>query len=62
MLKPTILLNGKVAGVWKRRKKGRKITISLEPFRRLDKREYRLVENAVERYGGYCNTVVEVEG
>ena len=61
MLKPTILLNGRVAGVWTWRKRGRKIIVSLELFRRLEKREYTLVEGAVERYGGFCDTVVEVE-
>jgi hypothetical protein len=61
MPRPTFLLNGRVAGTWMRKKRGRRTVVSLEPFRRFGKKEVALVEAAVKRYAGFLETQVEIE-
>jgi hypothetical protein len=60
MFKPVLVLDGRVAGVWKRRMKARSIEISFEPFRRLSEEQRREVERAAQRYGRFIGTAVEL--
>jgi hypothetical protein len=48
-----IVLNGRVAGTWKKAMKKDSVEIRLNPFRELDKGEQAAVEAEVERYGRF---------
>jgi len=37
---PVLLVDGRVAGVWSRRQRGRRVEIRVEPFRRLSKAQH----------------------
>jgi len=60
MMKPTLVVNGRVAGIWKQIRRKSKITIFVEPFRELTENEDRLLARAAERYGRFHNTVAEL--
>jgi hypothetical protein len=47
---PTVLVDGVVAGIWRRVRKGKKMEIAVEPARRLDKAE---LEAEAERIGKF---------
>ena len=51
-----IIVNGRVAGTWKRTLKKKTIEISLKPFRNLDDEELEAVESEVTRYGKFFGT------
>ena len=62
-LTAVIVLNGKVAGTWKRAMKKDSVEIRLSPFRELDNDEQEAVESEVERYGRFFGMpAVIVEG
>jgi hypothetical protein len=50
---PTLLIDGAVAGLWRRAKRGKKVEIAVEPARRLSAAERSEVEVEVERIGGF---------
>jgi hypothetical protein len=50
---PTLVLDGVVAGIWRREKRGRRIEISVEPARRLSGQERRALEGEAERIGRF---------
>jgi Winged helix DNA-binding domain len=52
-LTAVIVLNGRVAGTWKKAMKKESVEIRLNPFRELDKDEREAVEAMVERYGRF---------
>jgi hypothetical protein len=52
-LTAVIIINGRVAGTWKRALKRETIEISLKPFRKLDYDEQEAVESEVTRYGNF---------
>jgi len=62
MMKPTVIVNGKVAGVWKQTRRKDRIMISVDPFRKLLDREYRVLARAADRYGRFYNTAAELAG
>ena len=47
---PTVLVDGVVAGIWRRARKGKRVEIAVEPAERLDKAE---LEAEVERIGRF---------
>jgi hypothetical protein len=53
-LTAVIVLNGRVAGTWKRTLKKNRIEIRLNPFRRLSKNEHEALESEVARYGKFA--------
>jgi Winged helix DNA-binding domain len=53
---PTLLVDGVVAGLWRRSKLGKRIAILVEPVRRLNAEERRLLETEVERIGAFFDT------
>lgn len=62
-LTAVILLNGRVAGTWKRAMKKDSVEIRLNPFRELDNDEQEAVEREVARYGRFFGIpAVIVEG
>ena len=62
-LTAVIVLNGKVAGTWKRAMKKDSVEIRLSPFRKLENDEQDAVESEVARYGKFFGMpAVIVEG
>lgn len=57
---PTIVLNGRVAGIWKRTVKKDKIVIETKPFATFKKGEKDVVARAAERYGQFAGMPVEL--
>jgi hypothetical protein len=55
-LTAVIIVNGRVAGTWKRTLKKKTIEISLKPFRNLDDDELEAVKSEVTRYGKFFGT------
>ena len=53
MFSATIVIDGKVAGTWKRTLNKKSVTISTNLFRPLSKREARALEGAIGRYGEF---------
>ena len=53
-----IIINGRVAGTWKRMLKKNDVQIQLFPFRALNKNEQRLVEQEAERFGRFLQKEV----
>jgi DNA glycosylase AlkZ-like len=54
----TIVLDGRIAGTWKRILKKSEVLIELAPFRDLTKAEDRVITDAVERYGKFLGLPV----
>jgi Winged helix DNA-binding domain len=50
---PTLLIDGVVAGIWRRAKKGKKIEIAVEPAQRLTSEERGELEAEAERIGSF---------
>ena len=48
---PVLLVDGQVAGVWHQKRSGRRIAVTVEPLRRLDKRRVADLEIQVSRLG-----------
>ncbi len=54
---PTIVINGKVAGLWKRTMSRGKTTIELKPFTPLNKIEKEMVNEATEKYRAFAGPI-----
>ena len=52
-ISPVVLVNGRIAGVWKHTRKGRRIAVEIEPFVRLQKWARTQVEAEAERLAGF---------
>jgi Winged helix DNA-binding domain len=61
-LTAVIVLNGKVAGTWKRAMKKDSVEIRLSPFRELDNDEQEAVEREVARYGKFFGIPAVIAG
>ena len=60
MPKATILLDGAVAGTWKRTVGKQRIQVTLEPFRKLDKGEVDTLREAARRFGDFYGKQIEI--
>ena len=56
----TIIVDGRVAGIWRRTLKKNAVVIELSPFTPLTEAENRAVGMAANRYGAYLNLPVEL--
>jgi len=61
MPRPTILLDGKVAGTWKRKMAKKSIQVTIEPFRPLEKGELDALQQAARRYAAFYGLNAEFE-
>lgn len=61
MLQPTIVVDGKVIGIWRRESKGARTIVTLEPFRPLSAAERQAVEAAAGRYAAYLSMPVDLQ-
>jgi hypothetical protein len=50
---PTLLVDGVVTGLWRRAKRGKRVEIVVEPGRRLNAEESRLLKQEAERIGSF---------
>jgi len=53
MFMPTIVIDGRIVGIWKRTIKAKQVVITLDPFVPLSKADLSLIDQAAERYGAY---------
>jgi hypothetical protein len=60
MFKPVILVNGKVAGIWKRTVKKDKVMIEPQFFQSPDEDIMKMLESAAVGYGRFVGKEVEV--
>lgn len=60
MFASTIIVNGRVAGVWSRTLKKQLITISAQPFTALGKTQERLFAQAAQRYAAFLGKAAEI--
>lgn len=60
VFKPTLVVDGEVAGVWKRRTLARDVVIEVEPFEPLDESMWAQVERAGTAYGRHLGRRAEV--
>jgi hypothetical protein len=58
MLSPTIVVNGKVTGTWRRMIKNNKVLIEIFPFTSLNKKQHNKIIIAAEQYGRFINKTV----
>ena len=58
--KPVVIVDGGVLGVWRRKKKSKRIALSIEPFQRLGKVERSRIEAGAERLGRFESLAVEI--
>ncbi|MEO5744580.1 MAG: winged helix DNA-binding domain-containing protein [Terracoccus sp.] len=56
---PTLVVDGEVAGVWRRREARSRVVVEVEPFTALSASRWREVERAVAAYGRYLGRDVE---
>ena len=59
-LNAVVVLEGKVAGTWKRTMKKDKLEIKLNPFKKLNKSKLELVKEAAGRYGKFWYKTVNM--
>ncbi len=60
MPKPAVLLDGMVAGIWKRSVKKNGIQVSIEPFDRLEEAQVDAIQAAARRYAEFYGKKAEV--
>jgi hypothetical protein len=52
-ISPVLLVNGRMEGVWKHERKGKRVTVTIEPFRKLPKWARQDAEAEAERLAGF---------
>ena len=57
---PILLIDGQVAGVWERRRRGRRLEIRVDPFRRLSGQLSRQLQREAARIGAFDEMEVEL--
>jgi hypothetical protein len=60
VLKPVMVIGGRVVGTWKRTLTKRSVVVTLEPFSRLSRGSLAAFERAAAGYGGYLGLPSEV--
>jgi uncharacterized protein YcaQ len=59
-ISPVLLVNGRMVGVWKHERKGRRLTVTIEPFEKLPKWARTEVEAEAERLAGFLGGELEL--
>jgi uncharacterized protein YcaQ len=59
-ISPVLLVNGRMEGVWKHERKGKRLTMTIEPFGRLPSWARADVEAEAERLAGFLGGALEV--
>ena len=61
VFKPTLMLHGRVAGIWSRKTTRNATAVSVQPFSPVSTRDWNAVERAADRYAAYLGTPVTVK-
>jgi uncharacterized protein YcaQ len=59
-ISPVLLVNGRMEGVWKHERKGKRLTVAVEPFGKLPKWARTEVESEAERLAGFLGGALEL--
>jgi uncharacterized protein YcaQ len=59
-ISPVLLVNGRMDGVWKHERKGKRLTVTIEPFGKLPKWARAQAEAEAERLAGFLGGALEV--
>jgi uncharacterized protein YcaQ len=59
-ISPVLLVNGRMDGVWKHEKKGKRLTVTIEPFRKLPKWARKEAEAEAERLRAFLGGELEL--
>jgi Winged helix DNA-binding domain len=59
-ISPVLLVNGRMEGVWKHERKGKRLQVALEPFGKLPKWARTEVEREAERLAGFLGGALEL--
>jgi uncharacterized protein YcaQ len=59
-ISPVLLVNGRMEGVWKHERKGKRLTVAVEPFGKLPKWARTEVEAEAERLAGFLGGALEL--
>ena len=57
---PTLVIDGEVAGTWRRQARGDRVLVQVSPFSRLGSTRWRAVETAATAYGRFLGAEVEI--
>jgi hypothetical protein len=60
MFSPTMVIDGRIAGVWKRTRKKKVVVVTTSPFAPLNETEQRSLAGAAERYGRFMGVAAEL--
>jgi hypothetical protein len=60
VFKPTLVIDGEVAGTWRRVQRPSQIRVEVTPFRSLPHGRWREVDRAAAAYGRFVGAEVEV--
>ena len=60
MPKPTVMVNGEIAGTWSYRLRKDEMTVSIRPFRNLESRERELIDRAARELSRFSSVTVKV--
>jgi hypothetical protein len=60
MLKPTLVIDGRVVGTWRRELRGNRVRVTSEPFARLTRAQRDAAREAASRYAGFLGRVLEL--
>jgi hypothetical protein len=60
MLKPTVMVNGNILGVWTYKIKRQEMLVSIQPFRELESHERDLIDRAASQLGSFKSVPVDV--
>lgn len=61
IFRPTVVVNGKVCGIWRSIKKRNKVVIETEYLHKVNKKEEILVREASEKYGRFLGVETEIQ-
>lgn len=61
MFLSTLVIDGRVAGTWKRTLKKKTVAVAVTPFAALRKKDRPALDLAAERYGRFLGLLVELE-
>jgi hypothetical protein len=60
MLKPTVLLNGHIVGVWSYKREKEGLAVAIQPFRQLESNERDSIDDAGTQLGGFLSLPVKL--
>ena len=60
IFRPVVIINGQVAGLWKRTTKNKKVVVNTELFQPVDKEHAGLIVKAFNRFGIFVNKKIEI--